>query len=345
MHKLDILLPFHRNDTFLIEAIRSIIDSEFKDYRLILIDDTKKNLSKFDFEILVKNNINYIYKKTSGNIGYGYSLEIGTQYIEAPYVALMNSDDYCHPKRFLIQIDRLKDSDLNFCAMKKYSSTGRKIASVMGATFGPVYDPIFLLLGSYGANATWVMKSEWWLKNSFFDSYYGLDWRIALRSFAYSKISYTDLELYFYRSHKEQYSKNSRKWSQFDALYSEWCEFAKKYNVGSSTRELFDLIVLPEMANNSHPYETYCDFYKSILYQIKINKLNINEKDIRQLIARRMLIYALTHLNKSTTVVKIVSNNKVYLLMLIKDLIQNLLSKIHFRSKTFYAKHHKTDTI
>ena len=121
MHKLDILFPFHRNDNFFIEALNSILESKFKDYRLILIDDTIENSTKINFDFLTKKEIDYIYLRTPGNVGYGYSLKKGTEYIEAPFVALMNSDDCIHPERFSIQMEFIKDSDLNFCKMKKYS--------------------------------------------------------------------------------------------------------------------------------------------------------------------------------------------------------------------------------
>jgi glycosyltransferase involved in cell wall biosynthesis len=338
LHKLDILFPFHRNDNFFIEALNSILESKFKDYRLILIDDTIENSTKINFDFLTKKEIDYIYLRTPGNVGYGYSLKKGTEYIEAPFVALMNSDDCIHPERFSIQMEFIKDSDLNFCKMKKYSQTQKHLASLMGESFGPRYDPIFLLLGSYGANATWLMKSEWWLKNSFFDPYYGLDWRIALKTFPYSKISFTNLELYFYRSHKDQYSKKSRKRSEYDQIFSEWCEFAEKYNLGVINRELFDLIILPEMANSSQPYEALSNFSKAILDYTEINKIFIPDIVFKQLISRRMFIYSLTHLYKPIAVFKIYINNRKFLFEFIRDLCQIQLSNNRIINKIDFFK-------
>ena len=338
MHKLDILFPFHRNDVFFIEALNSISESKFKDYRLILIDDTAENSAKINFDFLTKKGVNYICLRTQGNVGYGYSLKKGTEYIEAPYVALMNSDDYIHPDRFSIQLEFIKDSDLNFCKMRKYSQTQKHAASLMGESFGPRYDPIFLLLGSYGANATWVMKSEWWLKNSFFDPYYGLDWRIALKTFSYSKISFTNLELYFYRSHKDQYSKKSRKRYEYDQIFSDWCTFAEKYNLDIITRELFDLIVLPEMASSSNPYEAFSNFSKEIIDYAEINKIVIPDSIFKQLIGRRMLIYSLTHLYKPITVFKICVDNRRYFIDFIRDLCRIQLSNSRILNKIEYFK-------
>ena len=118
--------------------------------------------------------------KTGGNLGYGLALKKGSEFIGSESIGLFNSDDLVDPYRFKKQLSALGSYDLSITGMYKINQKGAPIAPLTGEIKSKKYDPIYLLLGSYGANATWVMQKTWWLENAFFDSKEALDWRIAI---------------------------------------------------------------------------------------------------------------------------------------------------------------------
>jgi hypothetical protein len=246
---LDILFPFHRVDKFLAEAIESVNLSNSVNFNLIAIDD-RPNQDK-DISYLFKSVKNSKILHTSGGLGYGLSLKLGSEVVEAPYTALFNSDDLIDPLRFRKQLSALENSDLSITSLKRINEKGRKSISYSGSITSSRYDPLFLLFGSYGANASWCMHSEWWKKNAFFDSQECLDWRIAMTSFRATNISYLNEPLYFYRKHRSQITANKKiDSSLMDPVYSKWEEFASSSNIKNSSRNIFDLLATPWLFAN-----------------------------------------------------------------------------------------------
>lgn len=241
---LDVILPFHRIDTFLVQALESIGNSVEVEFRLILVDDRVDQDNQIHPYLKQFRSVEYV--KTRGGMGYGAALETGTQFIATDVVALFNSDDLVHPRRFVNQVRNLDKFDISVASMKRIDENGRSTSSFMGQLGCKTFDPIFLLLGSYGANATWCMRKEWWQNNAFFDSDECLDWRIALRSFKNSEIHYSPEELYLYRKHSLQKTKQKkipveRMWP----VYMEWEKFWKSFDLPAVSYEVFNFLATP----------------------------------------------------------------------------------------------------
>ena len=284
---LDVLMPFHREDTYLDEAIASLGSATGVKFRVIFIDDRvgrKKNVLKKFNEIK-----NYELLKTQGGEGYGEALRLGTAAIQSEVVALFNSDDLMHPERFKQQILCLEKSELCITRMMRIDSRGRKSRSLLGDIRSNSYNSKFLLLGSYGANASWCMRKDWWIKNSFFDSQECLDWRIALKSFDKTSISYISEPMYFYRKHRNQVTANRHiDRSRFDKVYNSWLEFALRCGLPESTREIFEVMALPWAGSYKSKYEQQCEWTrKLLLLPLEDRKIQDN---LISLISRRMLI-------------------------------------------------------
>ncbi len=247
---LDILLPFHRADRFLSEAIQSINLVEKLNPRVILIDD---RIDKSDQLLpLFRTLKNFEIVTTQGGRGYGQALKVGSQLISSDVVALFNSDDVVHPLRFSKQIAELDNFELCLTKMERLTRNNRKAVALTGSIKSDAYDPIYLLLGSYGADATWCMRSEWWIKNSFFDGEECLDWRIALHSFKNSSIKYLNETLYFYRKHALQVT--ATRVNNFQAMipvYESWEVFARYLGVTALSYDVFSILGTPWSRNSS----------------------------------------------------------------------------------------------
>jgi glycosyltransferase involved in cell wall biosynthesis len=153
---LDVILPFHRADKYFESSIMSLAQTKSVSFRTILIDD-RPNKS----EVLVslfKNLKSYVVAETPGGVGYGKSLEYGSKIVESDAVALFNSDDLISPDRLSRQYDQLNSHDLSVTNIARINAQGKPIKSLTGEINSTNYDPIYLTLGSYGANATWCVR-------------------------------------------------------------------------------------------------------------------------------------------------------------------------------------------
>jgi glycosyltransferase involved in cell wall biosynthesis len=243
MKRIDVILPFHRDDLHLRRAINSVIQSTNVNLRLILIDDRLNQDSKISLEIT--KGISVAFAHTKGGQGYGAALKKGSEFIDSDFVALMNSDDLVHHERFRIQQESIAGYDLNFTSLIRQNARGQYSKSITGELSYGEFDTSFLFLGAYGANASWFMTREWWFENSFFDDQAALDWRIALSSFQHSRVKYLHKPLYFYTRHKMQSTSRSTTPAQFDVIYEKWAEMHDATLGGRPSRNIFDLIATP----------------------------------------------------------------------------------------------------
>ena len=284
------LLPFHREDRFLDQALHSLSQTEGVGLRLILIDDSiKQNFSIKDLNDKF-NDVNLV--RTGGRRGYGHALQIGSELIESQAVGLFNSDDLVDPFRFKKQLSALDSYDLSITGLRKIDQRGAPISSLSGEINSKIYDPVYLLLGSYGANATWVMRKTWWLANAFFDSKEALDWRIALRAFPNSKIHWNPEKLYMYRKHPDQVTARKLQSEHcMDIVYEEWRNFCNKLGIQNSSRLVFNSIATPWL-HTKHASSKQVVEWSKIFKDIARDKDSDIYRDVTKLLDRRYLNHA-----------------------------------------------------
>jgi len=256
--------------------------------RLIAIDD-RPDKSK-NLQSLFRDFKNYEYIATTGEVGYGESLRLGSQVLKSEFVGLMNSDDTVVSNRFLNQVKMLESSELSISKMNRIDSRGRSVPSILGDVSGPEYSSFFLLFGAYGANATWCTSVDWWKKNAFFDSKECLDWRIALNSFPKTNISYSEETLYNYRRHKNQVtSRKNIPENEFDELYKLWAQFGREFISLEMPREVFNILAVPWNQSVTGLGSSYSIIRKKLL----LASLELNQSvqnNVERFIKRRDLL-------------------------------------------------------
>jgi len=176
MKEIDVLLPFHEENSEFYAAVDSVNQSREVKIRLILIDDRKNPK-------LLTNKPDNSTVINSFGIGYAGALNIAREYINSPYTAIMNSDDLVHPKRFILQMQKLVEqcSQLCACGIQKFKNT-RFVASHFGnLKLAGNLDRRILLLGAYGVDATWFGQSDWWVKNVKFLDQQMSDWATGIK--------------------------------------------------------------------------------------------------------------------------------------------------------------------
>lgn len=318
---IDVIFPIHREDRYLIEAINSTHASIGINLRLIVIDDRPDK----------KNNLDYMFKKfrnyelisTSGSTGYGNCLRIASSCLTSEFTALMNSDDTVHPERFARQIKMLDNSELSITKMNRIDDYGRVKQSILGDIIGSRYNLAFLILGAYGANATWCMQRDWWVKNAFFDNEQCLDWRIALRSFPSTNITYSSTPLYNYRKHSDQITSHKKiPQKELDPLYNSWSAFISALIAEEVPREIFNLLAVPWNAFPDKVDQNYIAHRDLILLKIKEYQPEIYS-DFLKLVMRRD-ISAITRSGSSLIRIKLIMKSYKEFVPLGKDLLTNV---------------------
>jgi glycosyltransferase involved in cell wall biosynthesis len=245
---LDVVLPFHRADRYFESSILSLAQTKNVSFRTILIDDRIDKSE--DLSSLFNNLKLFSVVETPGGIGYGKSLGYGSKLVESDAIALFNSDDLISPDRLSRQYDQLNNHEISVTNMARINAQGKRNKSILGEISSRAYDPIYLALGSYGANATWCVRKTWWDKFVYFDSDECLDWRIALTSFCSSNIGFISEPLYFYRKHSDQVTNNyNPSKTKMEVIYKAWSTFIASIGIEAAEYSTFSVLATPWDSN------------------------------------------------------------------------------------------------
>ena len=119
MKKISVLLPTHRNDAYLIEAINSILIQDYKNFELIIISNGLNGPSYVDIMNYCKNDERLVYISTQ-IAELSFALNLGLHHSSGEYVARMDGDDISEPTRFLDQITFIESNELDACGSNVY---------------------------------------------------------------------------------------------------------------------------------------------------------------------------------------------------------------------------------
>jgi hypothetical protein len=241
MTRLTVLLPFHVENFFLHQAIRSTLLAMGEDDELILINTSNSKFSNPHRQ----NNVSVVEAAGSHYIS---ALSLGISLAVGKYIALMNSDDLVAVRRFEKQINQLNSdrSDLAFSGVQKFTGRSRKIFPILGDVSGNQYWPGLLLLGSYGANASWLFRRTWAKDIELFSSKLDTsDWTTALRVLPDTRISYLPEKLYFYRMHKNQVTRTNPE--KHATLGETWSDFNERLKLPILSKNEIRILTLPKL--------------------------------------------------------------------------------------------------
>lgn len=100
--KVTVLLPVYNAEKYIEEAIESVLNQTYRDFRLLLIDDGSTDKSSDLIHNFTDDRIDYI--KNEKNMGITKTLNRGLDLINSEYIIRMDSDDICYPNRFFEQV-------------------------------------------------------------------------------------------------------------------------------------------------------------------------------------------------------------------------------------------------
>lgn len=238
------IVPVYNVEKYLDTCIKSIINQEYKDYEIILVDDGSTDSSP---EICDQYERHYNFSKVIHKINGGLSdaRNCGIRLAKGKYILFVDSDDYIASDAIENIVQTLKsergDIDVMFLEAKKFYpdnsseslGDGMKIEYVCGKSQKEVLANIAHLPKFPGSACTKLIKRELIINNDlFFEK--GLisediDWTIGLLLNA-NKFSYCGEDYYYYRQNREGSITNSTNKKSLEGLLYIIKKWARKDN-------------------------------------------------------------------------------------------------------------------
>lgn len=117
---ITVLMPVYNSESFLNEAIESILTQTFKDFEFLIINDGSTDNSKNI--IFSYNDIRIKYVENHSNIGLIKTLNKGFDLAKGIYIARMDADDICMPERLKKQFEFM-EKNINICLCGSWYQT------------------------------------------------------------------------------------------------------------------------------------------------------------------------------------------------------------------------------
>ncbi|SMN02237.1 Putative N-acetylgalactosaminyl-diphosphoundecaprenol glucuronosyltransferase [uncultured Candidatus Thioglobus sp.] len=113
--KISVIMPVYNGEKYLKEAINSILNQTFTDFEFIIINDgSTDNTGNI---ILSYDDERIIYIKNQENLKISKTLNKGIELAKGEYIARMDADDICFPKRLEKQISFMqKNPKVDVCS-------------------------------------------------------------------------------------------------------------------------------------------------------------------------------------------------------------------------------------
>ena len=125
--ELTVLMPAYNRPEMLRDALQSLVDQTYKDFKLVIYDDcSKESLLGVIGEF--RGNLEIEYIRGEDNHGEGYSRQRLLEQVDTEYFAWMDSDDIALPERLEKQMAAIKklDVDAVYCQMVSFDGQSIK---------------------------------------------------------------------------------------------------------------------------------------------------------------------------------------------------------------------------
>jgi glycosyltransferase involved in cell wall biosynthesis len=207
-----VIIPCYNASAFLQKTIDSVLSQKNKISKIIAVDDgstdgTLDILKQYGDKILILHH--------DGNINKGQasSLNLGLQYAESEYVALVDADDLWNEEKISVQVDALQNNpDCVLCYVNGYviDETDRRLYPILPEGFQETNTVGNILLDCYIRTPSMVMvrRSLFDQVGGFSESYSAPDHDMWVRASEVGKFCYVDQHLVGYRQHSGQLSIN-----------------------------------------------------------------------------------------------------------------------------------------
>jgi len=168
--KFSIILPtFNRGGTYLRDAVESVINQEFKDWELIIIDN---NSTDNTIKLIESYNCNKITMHNINNEGIiAKSRNLGIKNASGDFIAFLDSDDYWYPDKLRVCNEILINEKVNLvCHGEKWiENLDKSFMKKYGPRERFVYENMYNSGSSAVSSSAMVVNKDLILKAGLFD--------------------------------------------------------------------------------------------------------------------------------------------------------------------------------
>ena len=118
--KLSIVVPIFNSEKYLKQCIESILNQNFKDFELILIDDCSTDNSLNICDLYKKNNSNIKVIHLDKNMGVSCARNVGIDNCEGKYITFVDSDDFIEKDIYINSITKMDEYKADFAVYGFY---------------------------------------------------------------------------------------------------------------------------------------------------------------------------------------------------------------------------------
>ncbi len=127
--RISILMPIYKVETYLREAVDSILAQTFTDFELICLDDCSPDNSAAILDTYT--DLRIVRYRGETNVGLANILNVGMTLARGELIARMDSDDISLPNRLQVQVDYLDahpEAALCSCGMQQFGAANVTMA-------------------------------------------------------------------------------------------------------------------------------------------------------------------------------------------------------------------------
>lgn len=213
--KVSVVIPTYNRANLLKRAIKSVINQQFEDFELIVVDDASQDNTPEVVESIDDGRIRYI--RLRENSGGPVARNIGIKKAKGEFIGLLDDDDEWLPNRLSTQLKKFENLSSEFGVVYGgfyYVSQqdGRILGKRLPRYRGDVYR--YLLRENFIGSPTLLIRRECFKKAGLFDRKLksSQDWDMWLRIAKHYKFDYVNEIIAKYYVHGRQISFDMKKY-------------------------------------------------------------------------------------------------------------------------------------
>ncbi|TAF63060.1 MAG: glycosyltransferase family 2 protein [Cytophagales bacterium] len=208
---ISVIMPVFNAESYLKEAIESILNQTFSDFEFLIFNDGSKDKSAEIVQSYAQKDSRIIFYNYQENTGYLKHLNEGIELAKGKYIARMDADDISLPQRFQEQVDFMeKNQEIGICGtwFEVFDNNTRKTIQVTKHNADDFGIKISLLYYCSLGHPTILAKASL-LKNNPYDQYFypAEDYELWSRLVPITKFHNIPKVLLLYRWHDTNISK------------------------------------------------------------------------------------------------------------------------------------------
>lgn len=222
--KITVLMPVYNAAAFVGDAIRSIIRQTFKEFEFLVIDDGSTDKTVEIVESFSDKRIRLLRNGT--NLGVAKTLNRGLDLALGKYVARMDADDICYPKRLNIQYNFMEKNPNVGLAGSWVKYFGDQLPVVERTPSGPEVAKAFMMFDNPIFHPTAIIRKESFDRNNLrYNPNYNRteDFELWLRASKYFDLDNIEVPLIKFRIHSSSVSSSAS-----NVMGQQACELLKR---------------------------------------------------------------------------------------------------------------------